>query len=180
MKKPSFEERVEYARELAPYIGDIKEDTLNALKECAKLMGIDDIPKLVRRDDIPPYAEMPKDEDRKMTSLIFIEFAENGFVAVVGAGEDIGFSYKRTTGRILKALDKKWDEESLIIFTIKGLDAVAVSKVDKIFKSRNAIEHYIGEYLFGKGIPILNRYSHKNFTDERWKKIFNIQNLEDA
>ena len=180
--KPGFEERVEDAKKLAPYKGNIKKDTLEMVKKCVKSMGIEDIPKLVRLNEVPPYDNMPKDKDRGMTSLIFIEFVKNGFVAVVGAGEDIGFSYKSKTGRILEALKMEWDEESLIILTIKGLEAVAVSKVDSdnIFKSRNAVEHYIGEYLLRNGIPILNMYSHKNFTEEGWEKISGLQNFEDS
>ena len=177
--KPSFEKRVEEARKLARYSGNIKKDTLELVKTCANFMGIDGSPELVSRDKVPSYDEMPKDKDREMTSLIFIEFAKNGFVAVVGAGKDIDFTYKSKTGKILKALNMEWDEE-IIILTIKGLEAVAVSKVNKenIFKSRNAVEHYIGEYLLSNGIPILNMYSHKNFTKAGWDKISGIQNLE--
>ncbi len=179
--KPSFKERVEDARKFIPYNGDIKKDTLELVKTCVKNMEIDGSPELVSRDKVPSYDEMPTDKDRRMTSLIFIEFAKNGFVAVVGAGKDIDFTYKSKTGMILKALNMEWDEE-IIILTIKGLEAVAVSKVNKgkIFKSRNAVEHYIGENLLSNGIPILNMYSHKNFTKAGWDKISGLQNLEES
>ena len=179
--KPSFKERVEDARKFIPYNGDIKKDTLELVKTCVNFMGIDGSPELVRRDEVPSYDEMPTDKDRGMTSLIFIEFAKNGFVAVVGAGKDIDFTDKSKTGMILKALNMEWDEE-IIILTIKGLEAVAVSKVNtkNIFKSRNAVEHYIGEYLLSNGIPILNMYSHKNFTKAGWDKISGLQNLEES
>ena len=176
MRKPDIDERIELARKVAESAGkakgeNIKEKTLELVKECVNLMGIDDIPQLVCFDDVS-YKSMPRDKDKGRTSLIFIEFAKNGCVAVVGAGEDIGFSKTSTTGQILSALNIEWDRDSLIILTPHGLEAVAVNKVrDNIFKSRNAIEHYIGEFLLRNDIPVLNMYSHKNFTEKGWKKI---------
>ena len=66
--KPGFEERVEDARKLAPYKGNIKKDTLEMVKKCVKSMGIESIPELVRLNEVPPYDNMPKDNRYRKTS----------------------------------------------------------------------------------------------------------------
>lgn len=182
MKKPSKEERICRAKELVRNIKqkntNIPEYTLEVVRNCIRCMKIDEDDvenlQLMAYEDVS-YEGMPKDRNRNLTSLIFIEFTTNGCVAVVGAGEDIGFSNSSMTGEIIKSIDGvDWDRKRLLILTIKNLDAVAVSKVTKgnsIFKSRNAVEHCIGECLLQHNIPILNMYSHKNFTDSGWKKL---------
>ncbi len=177
MKKPSIEERTKIAEELKPYNGEgnIQDETLRLVKECVEKMGISAKPRLCEFSKVEPYDKMPKDKDRELTSLIFIQFTKDGYIAVVGAGEDINFnfsSYKGTTGKILKELNHEWYEKSLIMVTVNNLKAVAASKVKNVFESRNGVEHYIGEYLCkNKSMPILNEWSHRNFTEDGWNRI---------
>lgn len=177
MKKPNEEERIKKAKDINPYVGDIKGRTMTLVQDCLKEKNIKAEVRRLKYNEVPLYEDMPKDEDRKMTSLIFIEFANNKnnknnkFVAVVGAGKDIGCYETSKTGKILKESDNEWDEEELIIVMVEGLKAVAASKVENVFECRNGIEHYIGEYLLENNIPIINMDSHKNFTDEGWRKL---------
>lgn len=178
MNKYSVEKRISIANELKPYDKDkIKDETLRLVKECIDIMGVNATPQLVCFDEVPPYDKMPKDKTRGWVSLIFIHFTTDGYIAVVGAGKDINFdfSYDSVTGQILKALNHKWDEESLIIIPVYDLKAVGASSVENVFESRNGVEHYIGEYLYGNGIPILNEWSHRNYTKVGWNRISDIR-----
>ncbi|WP_090481431.1 hypothetical protein [Pseudobutyrivibrio sp. JW11] len=88
----------------------------------------------------------------------------------MGAGADIRFSYKTTTGMILDHLNEKWDKQKLILITFKDLKAVGLKGCTNVLECRNGIENYIGEYLSKQGVPILNYYQHWNYKKEIWKK----------
>lgn len=178
MKKPDLKTRIEKAKEVQPYNGDIKKETLKLVEAALKDKKIDAKPKLVKYDDVPSYESMPRDKDRGCVSLIFIQFSRirgGECIAVVGAGKDIGFSDQSVTGKILKGIGAEWDRDELIILPINNLESVSVAKAKNVFGSRNAIEHYIGEYLLEKKMPILNMYSHKNFTEEGWEKLLSLK-----
>ena len=95
---------------------------------------------------------------------------------------------------IINELGNKWSNNAILIF-ITGLkfetdnnceDCGSIS-TDHDLQYRNVIEMYIGEYLLKQGIPILDKYSHKNYKrtpDEWWDKIeeifddYNIKKLK--
>jgi len=109
---------------------------------------------------------------------------KQSYVAVVGAGKDIGFSQneRRGTWRVLCHLGVKWNKTQVIIIPIRGLKSIGIKregmKICNILECRNGVEHFIGEYLTGKGVPILNLYQHinysKNYWDECKRNDFNV------
>lgn len=139
-----------------------------------KIAGIVSLEKM---DNIEKF-DIPKAKDDS-DSLVFIQFSRSGHIAVVGAGKD----YKKNplyycpkgTPLILKTMrdrnigndytDFQFDVEEVIMIAIKDLDSKGNNKASELFKSRNAVEQYIGEYLVKKGIPILNYYQHWNFNN---------------
>ena len=119
--------------------------------------------------------------DRK-DECFFIQFTEDGFVIVVGAGYDFGIienyeqldymqlNDKPLNARILNKVNKRCSTKAILVF-VKGLRPVdkhryvgPETKEQNILHCRNGLEMYIGEYLLKVGVPILNKYSHVNYT----------------
>ena len=134
-----------------------------------------------------------KDFTTKVGECIFVQFTEDGHVVVIGAGHDYGMptSNKYIGANIINKLGNKWSKNAILIF-ITGLkfetdnnceDCGSIS-TDHDLQYRNVIEMYIGEYLLKQGIPILDKYSHKNYNrtpDEWWdeiEKIFDNYNIK--
>lgn len=94
-------------------------------------------------------------EDKR--DIIWMKFTQaelgksNGFLGVVASGNDINFSVHNSSGKIVKALGKKWDEEQVLIVPLCDIPHGW---------NRQRIESGIGNYLISKGIPILDYYSH--------------------
>lgn len=118
----------------------------------------------------------------KMDECFFIQFTKDGFVIVVGAGYDFGIieydkqldiqqlNDKPLNVQILKTVNKRCSSRAVLVF-VKGLRPVEnhknvgpETKGQNILHCRNGLEMYIGEYLLKKGVPILNKYSHVNYT----------------
>ena len=65
MRKPNERERIDRAQELVNKIGkvniNIKDDTLEAVKKCIKIMGIekDTSFQLIDYNNVPSYEKMP-------------------------------------------------------------------------------------------------------------------------
>lgn len=76
---------------------------------------------------------------------------EDGYLGVVAMGCDINFNYENTSGKIIKALGKEWDETSILIVFLKKVPSQM---------NRQQLESGIGNYLIGKNVPILDYYSH--------------------
>lgn len=133
--------------------------------------------------------------DRK-DECFFIQFTEDGFVIVVGAGYDFGIieydkqldiqqlNDKPLNVQILNTVNKRCSSRALLIF-VKGLRAVEGHRFTgpdecckHILQCRNGVEMYIGEYLLKVGVPILNKYSHVNYTyaSKTGKQILKIVN----
>lgn len=89
-------------------------------------------------------------------NIVWMKFKLNGCISVIGAGGDIYFTPKtkeRTSaGKINTYLNQKWDEESVLVFPLIGLE--------KSDYDRSDIESGIGNYLIANEIPILDFYSH--------------------
>lgn len=132
-----------------------------------------------------------KDFTAKVGECIFVQFTEDGHVVVIGAGHDYGMptSNKYIGANIINKLGNKWSKNAILIF-ITGIRQVGsrgkgsgIGGLEHKFQSRNIIEMYIGEYILKQGIPILDKYSHKNYkrTPDEWDdetgKIFNYYNI---
>lgn len=88
-------------------------------------------------------------------NIVWIKFATNGFISVIGTGCDIYFTDNiknvTTSGLINQKLDLEWDENMVLIFPLKNIPKGL---------NRSDIESGIGNYLISKGVPILDFYSH--------------------
>ena len=133
--------------------------------------------------------------DRK-DECFFIQFTKDGFVLVVGAGYDFGIienyeqlDYQQLKDKplnvqILNKVNKRCSTKAILVF-VKGLRPVEKhknvgpeTKEHNILHCRNGLEMYIGEYLLKIGVPILNKYSHVNYTysSKTGKQILNKVN----
>ena len=108
--------------------------------------------------------------NRKAGECFFIQFTKDGYVVVVGAGYDYGRAKGNLNASILKRVNKEWSNKAILIYvknlrpTKKRCGAGPNQYTDNILQCRNGVEMYIGEYLLKAGIPILNKYSHVNYT----------------
>ena len=126
----------------------------------------------------------------------FIQFTKDGFVLVVGAGYDFGIienyeqlDYQQLKDKplnvqILNKVNKRCSTKAILVL-VKGLRPVEKhknvgpeTKEHNILHCRNGLEMYIGEYLLKIGVPILNKYSHVNYTysSKTGKQILNKVN----
>ena len=189
MKKKTPCERIKEAEKMC------KEKITKSFDECFKEVK-DYVDKcLSKLEGKPGYSEHPVDDNRiaytievvdlnetinrKEGECFFIQFTRDGYVVVVGAGHD----YRRPNGnlnsKILKKVGKEWSNKAILIYvknlrpTKKHCGAGPNQYTDNILQCRNGVEMYIGEYLLKAGIPILNKYSHRNYnySEEDWDKM---------
>ena len=88
--------------------------------------------------------------------IVWIKFNKCGCISVVGVGCDIYFTPKAkattSAGKINTYLKQEWDEKSVLVFPLIGLE--------KSVFDRSDIESGIGNYLIANDVPILDYYSH--------------------
>ncbi len=66
-------------------------------------------------------------------------------------GRDINFSKKNTAFDMINYVNKEWNREFILVFPLKNIpDGLNANKIEKI----------IANYLIGKGVPIIDFYSH--------------------
>ena len=124
--------------------------------------------------------KIPRRGDYTDLDIVWMKFTKeregSGFLGVVAAGADINFDIPpsekcynetsdgkpktnannwkyNTSGIIIDSLGKKWDEDSILVFPLEGIDTLELTRGD--------IECGIGNYLIDKGVPILDYYSHR-------------------
>ena len=182
-KKFNLKERVDEARKQLEKETKTLDEIKTILSECLeekRISGeiITTNPSLTKIN----YEEIRTKYDTNGAGhLIWIQFTQSGHVAVVGAGKDIGFpkNPSRGTALILSKIkeekpEAEWDTNKVILIPIKGLDreSYGLKNIHKhgnnVLKCRNGVEHCIGEYLIKKGVPVLNLYQHKNYSDKFW------------
>ena len=85
-------------------------------------------------------------------NIIWLKFTQKGYLGVVAKGMDINFINDNTSGKLVNAVNDKWDESFVLIFPL----------TDSILYKRDSgeIERAIGNYLISKGVPIIDFYSH--------------------
>lgn len=86
-----------------------------------------------------------------MDDIIWMKFTTDDYLGVVATSLDINFSTTNTSGKIINHLDKKWNEEFVLVFPLPNIPKPL---------NRQLIESGIGNYLISKNVPILNFYSH--------------------
>lgn len=113
---------------------------------------------------------------------LFIQFTTDGYIVVVGAGHDYGLTENERylNVKIIKHLKKEWSTKAILLLSRSG---AGVSGCDHILQCRNGLEMYLGECLIKEGLPILNEYSHKNysrFSSDEWTTTINeiLQNYK--
>ena len=175
--KPTWNERVKKGQDELKKTAVEKSEVLGIISECLKKKGIDGEALLI--EPASKNIDYKKIMDTYKTNgeghIVWVQFVNSGHVAVVGAGKDIGFpknEIKGTWSILSKLSDVEWDTKNLIIVPVKGLDnkSNGLKNVKNILKCRNGVEHCIGEYLIEKKVPILNYYSHKNYSVKFWEK----------
>jgi len=172
--KPRWDERIEKSKEELKNPPVCMYEVENIINKGLKEVNIKGRAKLIElpKEGID-YKEIMSDYGTNAeTHLIWIQFTNSGHVAVVGGGKDISYSKKRGTGRIIDSLEGiDWCTTHLIIVPIKNLNTKSngIKCVDNVLRCRNGVEHFIGEYLIKESVPILNFYSHKNYSKEFWE-----------
>lgn len=181
----TLQKQIRYDR--APISFVIEEVDLNNI-----LIGKEDGKKIIYRSENKTKKKLSDKKDE----CFFIQFTKDGFVIVVGAGYDFGIieydkqldiqqlNDKPLNVQILKTVNKRCSSRAILVF-VKGLRPVdkhkyvgPETKKQNILHCRNGLEMYIGEYLLKTGVPILNKYSHVNYTysSKTGKQILNKVN----
>lgn len=160
------------------YYNDVREYVEQCLEKLSEIRGYKD--KKIEYEIID--ADLTQKKLGKEGECFFIQFTDDGYVVVVGAGYDYGISKndRYLNVKIINALDKKWSNKAILVFVkgikpVKGRCGAGYDNTCKhLLQCRNGVEMYLGEYLIEKKIPILNFYSHKNYhgySSEEWWKI---------
>ena len=182
--KPNWEERKQKALEILTKklpileenndINKVIEYVANKISVCLNDKGIKGKVLCVNPADIN-YEKISIEYNLAAKGhIIWITFTNSGHVAVVGAGTDINFSKSKRYGTwwLIDQLNKNidWYKESVIVVPIEGLnkESNGIKNVDNVLKCRNGVEHYIGECLMSFNIPILNYFSHRNYSERFW------------
>lgn len=110
-------------------------------------------PKLtIKKETKIDYLKIMKDNKlNNITHIVWIKFTTDGYLGVVAASNDINFSIDNTSGKLIKSVKKKWNEDFVLVFPLVGIS-------DGL---RKDIECGIGNYLIEKGVPIIDFYSHR-------------------
>ena len=88
----------------------------------------------------------------EQSDIIWLRFTNDGYCGTVGSSNDINYSYNTNSGKIIKAINKEWNNYIIIIVPIPGIENR---------EQRLLIEHMIGYYLSdNKNVPIIDYYSH--------------------
>ena len=222
MKKKTSCERIQEAKEMCKEkitksfdecFNEVEKHVKDCLEPLQNQTGYDGVPISFVIEAVDLNNIFIGDEDRKKIiyqtengtkkkvsdkneECFFIQFTEDGFVIVVGAGYDFGIienyeqldymqlNDKPLNVQILNKVNKRCSIRAILVFA-KGLRPVdkhkyvgPETKKQNILHCRNGLEMYIGECLLKIGVPILNKYSHLNYTysSKTGKQILNKVN----
>ena len=179
MRKPSIKDRIEVANKIVAKnsvtvsfdvsYSNVKTTLSNALDYVKDtFVGYKDEEIKYELVEVNLDGNLDEYFNQKHGECFFIEFTEDGYVVVVGAGYDYGRpkSEKYLNAKILKDLDKKWSNVAIFCFVtglkeVEGRSGAGKAGCEHLLQCRNGIEMFLGEALLESGIPILNFYSHK-------------------
>lgn len=94
---------------------------------------------------------MKKNHLENKKDIVWIKFTKDKYIGVVASGTDINFNMDNTSGKIIKALGKQWDESFVLVFPLINIPS---------YLNRHHIESGIGNFLISQNVPILDYYSH--------------------
>lgn len=165
--KMANEQLLKFQRQQAKQQNKDKEDIVGLVNTFLKKIGIEIKPgfnnvvkvkstKETNKGRVSYFAIKQQTGISSKEDIVWIKFNKNGCISVVGVGCDIYFTSKTkettSSGKINKYLKQEWDEESVLVFPLIGLDKLELDRSD--------IESGIGNYLIANDIPILDYYSH--------------------
>lgn len=87
----------------------------------------------------------------RQSDIVWMRFTTDGYLGVVASSNDINFDYGTNSGKIIKSVNKEWDEKRVIIVPLPGITGR---------RERLQIETMIGNYLRDKKVPIIDLFSH--------------------
>lgn len=85
-------------------------------------------------------------------NIVWLKFTTDGYLAVVAKSFDINFDYSNSCGQLVQEVQKQFETSFVLVFPL----------TKEILGNRNSgdLELGIGQYLEGKGVPIIDYYSH--------------------
>lgn len=186
MRKPCDDIRINKAIEICEgnprdhsfdyYYNDVMQQVETCLEKLSEKCGYND--EKIEYEIVEAYLTQKRpDNDGE---CFFIQFTEDGYVVLVGAGYDYGISQndKYLNVRIIDKLHKEWSNKAILVFVkgikpVKGRCGAGYETCEHLLQCRNGVEHYLGDYLLNNKIPILNRYQHENYCEEFWEECKN-------
>lgn len=87
--------------------------------------------------------------------IVWLKFLDSGHLGVVADSFDVNYSYNTSSGKLVKTVNRKWNENIVVIVPI----TLEIKKI----KNRKEIETGLGNYLEARNVPIIDFYSHSNF-----------------
>lgn len=134
------------------------EKIIEYVNEFLLMMGMETIknPK-IEYDNKQNFKERLKkmtvnlDDER---DIVWMKFTADGYLGVVGTSNDINFDDVNTSGKIIRYLQKEWDDSFILMFPL------IKSPQNPNILDRHLMESGIGNYLISKDVPILDFYSH--------------------
>ena len=198
MSKPSKNIRIKEAIEICEnnlrnktfdyYYKYTREHVKTCLEKLSKIYGYN--------DETIKYKIVDADLTEKIScsngECFFIQFTNDGYIVVVGAGYDYGISKndRYLNVKIINELKKEWSKKAIFVFVTgikptNGRFGAGYADCKHLLQCRNGVEMYLGECILEKKIPILNLYSHKNYNqysskewEEKVSEIFSEYRLE--
>lgn len=171
--KPSIEERQSEAEKQYKLDTKDKKDICKLLSLALKKGNIQGHVLVKNPNEIDFDKISSEYETNNASDIIFIQFTENGHIAVVGAGKDLAFSKNKSRGtwRVISTIKGiEWDTETVIVIPVQNIKNCRIVTGENLLEYRNGVEQYLGDYLISNNVPILNYYQHKNYSDGFWDK----------
>ena len=85
------------------------------------------------------------------SDIVWMKFTADGYLGAVASSNDINFNYDNNSGKLIKFVKKKWDENKIIIIPLPNIE----KREDRLL-----IEKMIGNYLIDNQVPIIDLFSH--------------------
>ncbi|MCR0328093.1 hypothetical protein MKA58_11885 [[Clostridium] innocuum] len=88
---------------------------------------------------------------KRQSDIVWFRFTTDGYLGVVASSNDINFDYDTNSGKIIKSVNKEWDEKKIVIVPLPEIAGR---------RERLQIETMLGNYLSDNKVPIIDLYSH--------------------
>lgn len=158
------------------YYEDVRQQVKTCLEELSEIRGYNN--EKIEYEIV--VADLTQKQPDKDGECFFIQFTNDGYVVVVGAGYDYGISQndKYLNVKIINKLHKEWSNKAILVFVkgikpVKGRWGAGYDTCKHLLQCRNGVEMYLGESILKGNIPILNYYSHKNYikySSKEWEE----------